>query len=82
MNKYMVYPGSESRPSLLTMLQDISLTLLDYHMSVGYVEPLQPKQIPVGGLTLRNDDGQLPKVTLTGHCLFFLRLIYFKILTF
>ncbi|CAH1390771.1 unnamed protein product [Nezara viridula] len=60
MKKYMVYPGSDRLPDLLTMLQDISLTLLDYHMSVGYVEPLQPNQIPVGGLTLRTD-GQLPK---------------------
>ncbi|XP_066906305.1 UDP-glycosyltransferase UGT5-like [Halyomorpha halys] len=60
MEKYMVYPGSENRPPLLSMLRNVSLTLLDYHPSILYAEPLQPNTIPVGGLTLSHVD-ELPK---------------------
>lgn len=56
MEKYMVYPGSESRPSMLTMLRNVSLTLIDYHPSLLYPEPLQPNTIPVGGLSLSHVD--------------------------
>ncbi|XP_014292889.1 UDP-glycosyltransferase UGT5 [Halyomorpha halys] len=60
MEDYMVYPGSKSRPPILAMLRNISLTLMDYHHSVGYVHPLQPNTIPVGGLSLKHAT-ELPK---------------------
>ncbi|XP_014274350.1 UDP-glycosyltransferase UGT4 [Halyomorpha halys] len=60
MEKYMVYPGSVNRPSMLDMLQNVSLTLIDYHPSILYAEPLQPNSIPVGGLSLSHVD-ELPK---------------------
>ncbi|CAH1406761.1 unnamed protein product [Nezara viridula] len=60
MNKYMVYPGSDNRPSMLTMLRNVSLTLVDYHSSVLYPEPLQPNTIPVGGLSISHVE-ELPK---------------------
>ncbi|CAH1402299.1 unnamed protein product [Nezara viridula] len=60
MEDYMVYPGYKNRPPILDMLKNVSLTLIDYHHSVGYVNPLQPNTIPVGGLSLKHAD-QLPK---------------------
>lgn len=62
MDKYFKYPGSETRPPILSMLRNVSLVLADYHMSVGYAEPLLPNTIPVGGLSLKNGD-KLPKVS-------------------
>ncbi|CAH1398448.1 unnamed protein product [Nezara viridula] len=53
MDKYIRYPGYENRPSLLDMLRNTSLTLMDYHFSVGYPEPLLPNVIPVGGLSAK-----------------------------
>ena len=61
MKKYMVYPGSETRPSLLTMIRNISLFMIDYHYSIGYIDSLHPNKIPVGGLSLKNIP--LPKVS-------------------
>lgn len=60
MEEYMVYPGYKNRPNMLDMLKNVSLTLIDYHHSVGYVHPLQPNTIPVGGLSLKHAT-QLPK---------------------
>lgn len=53
MDKYIKYPGYENRPPLLDMLRNTSLTLMDYHFSVGYPEPLLPNAIPVGGLSAK-----------------------------
>nr|XP_014272070.1 UDP-glucuronosyltransferase 1-6 isoform X1 [Halyomorpha halys] len=53
MDKYIRYPGYEKRPPLLDMLRNTSLTLMDYHFSVGYPEPLLPNAIPVGGLSAK-----------------------------
>lgn len=60
MDKYFKYPGSEKRPPILSMLRNVSLVLADYHLSVGYSEPLLPNTIPVGGLSLKIG-GELPK---------------------
>ncbi|CAH1398447.1 unnamed protein product [Nezara viridula] len=60
MDKFFKYPGSENRPPILNMLRNVSLILADYHMSVGYSEPLLPNTIPVGGLSLKIGD-ELPK---------------------
>ncbi|XP_024215539.1 UDP-glycosyltransferase UGT4 [Halyomorpha halys] len=60
MEKYMVYPGSKNRPSMISMLRNVSLTLMDYHPSLLYPEPLQPNTIPVGGLSISHVE-QLPK---------------------
>lgn len=69
----MVYPGCKSRPNILAMLKNVSLTLIDYHHSVGYVNPLQPNTIPVGGLSLKHAT-QLPRVSIIiGYTWFFFK---------
>lgn len=62
MDKYIRYPGYEKRPPLLDMLRNTSLTLMDYHFSVGYPEPLLPNAIPVGGLSAKIG-AEIPQVS-------------------
>ncbi|XP_050423757.1 UDP-glycosyltransferase UGT5-like [Adelges cooleyi] len=50
MNKYFIYPGHENRPDLATMLQNISLTLINSHPIIGSPVPLVPSYINVAGM--------------------------------
>ncbi|XP_050524847.1 UDP-glycosyltransferase UGT5-like [Daktulosphaira vitifoliae] len=50
MNKYMIYPGHENRPSLAELLRNISLTLINTHPVIGYPFPMVPSYIHVAGM--------------------------------
>lgn len=59
METYMIYPGSSRRPPLRELIKNIGLHLVDYHPSVGYIQPLLPNAIPIGGLSVKTS-GNLP----------------------
>ncbi|XP_025419478.1 UDP-glucuronosyltransferase 2C1-like isoform X2 [Sipha flava] len=53
MDKYFNYTGWETRPSMVSMLKNISLTLMNTHFSIGTSRPLVPSFIDVAGMHLR-----------------------------
>ncbi|CAH1402298.1 unnamed protein product [Nezara viridula] len=57
MRKYLNYE-KYNFPPLLDMLQNISLTLVDSHFSLGYVRPYLPHTVEVAGLTF-SEGGEL-----------------------
>ncbi|XP_050523255.1 UDP-glycosyltransferase UGT5-like [Daktulosphaira vitifoliae] len=50
MNKYMTYVGHENRPSLVELLRNISLTLINTHPVIGYPYPMIPSYVHVAGM--------------------------------
>lgn len=63
MDKYFNYTGWETRPSMESMLKNISLTLINTHFSVGTPRPLVPSYIDVAGMHLK-PASTLPEVNL------------------
>lgn len=61
MDKYFNYTGWETRPSMVNMLKNISLTLVNSHFSIGTSRPLVPSFINVAGMHLRRASS-LPEV--------------------
>lgn len=61
MNKYFRYEGWESRPTLERMLNNVSLTLVNSHHTIGVPRPYLPGVIEVGGMHIK-DPKSLPKV--------------------
>ncbi|XP_050424431.1 UDP-glycosyltransferase UGT5-like [Adelges cooleyi] len=60
MDKYFNYTGWETRPSMDSMLKNVSLTLLNTHFSVGIPRPLVPTYVDVAGMHLKSASS-LPK---------------------
>jgi len=48
--KHFVYPGHESRPDLVDMLRNVSLTLVNSHPVVGSAVPMVPSYVHVAGM--------------------------------
>lgn len=62
MDKHFVYPGYDSRPSLVEMLRNVSLTLINSHSAaVGSPVPMVPSFINVAGMHC-TPSNLLPKV--------------------
>uniref|UniRef100_A0A0A9VZX9 UDP-glucuronosyltransferase n=1 Tax=Lygus hesperus TaxID=30085 RepID=A0A0A9VZX9_LYGHE len=61
MDKYFNYTGWEDRPSILHLLSDQALFLVNSHHSIGYNFPRAPHVKEVGGLKL-HEPRPLPKV--------------------
>ncbi|KAF6206164.1 hypothetical protein GE061_017389 [Apolygus lucorum] len=51
-DKYIRYPGWESRPSVLQLSRDMDLILINSHVSLGYPYPKAPHVKEVGGMNL------------------------------
>lgn len=61
MDKYFNYTGWKTRPSIKSMLKNVSLTLLNTHFSLGTSRPFVPSYIDVAGMHLK-PASTLPKV--------------------
>lgn len=53
MNKYMQYPGHETRPTMSEMLQNISLYLIDSDLMILSPRPYMPNFIEVPGFNMQ-----------------------------
>lgn len=53
MDTYFNYTGWETRPSMEDMLKNISLTLMNTHISIGTPRPLVPSYLDVAGMHLK-----------------------------
>ena len=53
MKKYFTYPGFENLPPLSDLLKNISLVLVDNHVSLSYPRPYLPNVVEFGGLTVK-----------------------------
>uniref|UniRef100_A0A0K8T947 Glucuronosyltransferase n=1 Tax=Lygus hesperus TaxID=30085 RepID=A0A0K8T947_LYGHE len=51
-DKYIRYPGWESRPSVVQLARDMDLILVNSHVSLGYPFPKAPHVKEVGGMNL------------------------------
>lgn len=63
MDKYFNYSGWETRPSMVSMLKNVSLTLINTHLTIGTPRPLVPSIIDVAGMQLKPASA-LPEVSL------------------
>lgn len=63
MNKYFTYKGWESRPPLEHMLNNVSLTLVNFHNAIGVPRPYLPGIIEVGGMHIK-EPKSLPQVSM------------------
>jgi len=61
MDTHFAYSGWESRPQLERMLNDVSLTLVNWHHAIGVPRPYLPGIIEVGGMHIRQPNA-LPEV--------------------
>lgn len=60
-DKYMKYSGWEIRPPLMELLSNISLVILNTHISTHYPHPNNPNIIEVGGIQIK-PNMKLPEV--------------------
>ncbi|CAH1738734.1 unnamed protein product [Aphis gossypii] len=60
MNEHLVYAGHESRPDLETMLQNVSLTLVNSHPMIAPAAPYVPSYVQVAGMHTK-PAGPLPE---------------------
>ncbi|XP_050431334.1 UDP-glycosyltransferase UGT4-like [Adelges cooleyi] len=61
-NRYFRYKNWQSRPSVSSMLGNISVLLVNGHFSVAYPRPYLPNVVDVGGLHIDKPDvGRLPQ---------------------
>lgn len=77
MNKHFTYKGWETRPQLEQMLNNVSVTLMNAHHTVGMPRPYLPGIIEVGGMHIR-EPKPLPQVRKT----YYLYLLKFRLLYF
>lgn len=62
MNKHFTYKGWESRPPLHQMLQNVSMTLVNGHHTVGVSRPYLQGVVEVGGMHIK-EPKPLPQVS-------------------
>lgn len=62
MNKYFTYKGWESRPPIEKMLNNVSVTLMNAHYSIGVCRPYPPGIVEVAGMHIK-EPKPLPQVS-------------------
>ncbi|KAI5751089.1 hypothetical protein M8J77_004087 [Diaphorina citri] len=54
MDKYFKYPGYQSRPPMVDMLRNISMTFLEHDISIGVPQALTPNMLFTGGMHIKH----------------------------